>query len=109
MSREDASDSAALSWLRATDWFWMIVGGFYLLGYLFWYVPALSGLPATLRDPPERFPWHWPLDFLVTALAATVLLRLGFGRATRLAAVTGADTRDPGTEGARPTSDRPER
>ena len=23
------------SWLRRTDWLWMIVGGFYLVAYLF--------------------------------------------------------------------------
>jgi hypothetical protein len=71
-------------WLRRTDWLWTIIGGFYLVAYLFWYVPALRALPDSLRDPPPRFPWHWPLDFLATGLAGSVLLVLGFGRATAL-------------------------
>jgi hypothetical protein len=73
-----------LDWLRRTDWLWTIIGGFYLVAYLFWYVPALRALPDSLQDPPPRFPWHWPLDFLATGLAGSVLLVLGFGRATAL-------------------------
>ncbi len=77
--------SPPVSWLRTTDWLWAIIGGFYLLAYLFWYVPALARLPQSLRDPPEQFPWHWPLDFVSTGLAGAVLLYLGFGWATELA------------------------
>jgi len=71
-------------WLRRTDWLWMIIGGFYLVAYLFWYIPALAALPGSVRDPPEPYPWHWTLDFLATGLAGAVLLLLGFGRATEL-------------------------
>lgn len=62
----------------------MIIGGFYLLAYLYWYIPALSALPGSVRDPPPRYPWHWTLDFVATGLAGAVLLFLGFRRATRL-------------------------
>lgn len=72
------------SWLRTTDWLWMIIAGFYLLAYLFWYLPALSRLPRSVRDPPGQFPAHWPLDFAATALSGCVLLVLGFRRATAL-------------------------
>lgn len=82
MARNDGAISTLLSWIRTTDWLWMIIGGFYLLAYLFWYVPALSGLPRSVRDPPEQFPWHWPLDFVSTGLAGSVLVGLGFRRAT---------------------------
>lgn len=71
-------------WLERTDWLWMIIGGFYLVAYLFWYIPALSGLPGSFVDPPAPFPWHWTLDFVATGLAGGVLLVLGFGRATDL-------------------------
>lgn len=71
-------------WLRRTDWLWMIIGGFYLVAYLFWYIPALWALPGSIHDPPSPFPWHWALDFLATGLAGAVLLFLGFGRATEL-------------------------
>lgn len=81
-----------VSWLRTTDWLWSIVGGFYLLAYLFWYVPALAGLPGSLRDPPDQFPWHWPLDLVATGLAGGVLLLLGFRRATAFAEASGNAT-----------------
>lgn len=80
------SGSTALEWLRRTDWLWMIIGGFYLVAYLYWYIPALAALPRSVRDPPEPFPWHWTLDLLATGLAGAVLLVLGFGRATELSA-----------------------
>ena len=32
-------------WLRRVEWLWMIIGGFYLVAYLFWYIPALEDLP----------------------------------------------------------------
>lgn len=89
------------SWLRATDWLWMIIGGFYQLAYLFWYIPALSRLPRSVRDPPGQFPWHWPLDFTATAVSGGVLLLLGFQRATSLS--TGsrdAEREIPRTPGA---------
>lgn len=73
-----------VGWLRRTDWLWSIVGGFYLLAYLFWYLPALLRLPESVRDPPEGFPWHWTLDFLVTGLTGSALVFLGFQRATDL-------------------------
>lgn len=74
----------ARDWLRRTDWLWTIIGGFYLVAYLYWYVPALAALPDSVRDPPPRYPWHWTLDFLATGLAGSVLLFLGFRRATEL-------------------------
>lgn len=75
---------SAIRWLDRVDWLWMIVGGFYLLAYLFWYIPVLAGLPVSVTNPPAPFPWHWPLDFLATAVAGAVLLFLGFLRATDL-------------------------
>jgi bacteriorhodopsin len=77
-------DSGLASWLRRTDWLWMIVGGFYLVAYLFWYLPALRGLPGSAGDPPGRYPWHWTLDFAATGVAGAVLVYLGFRRATEL-------------------------
>lgn len=74
-----------LSWLRTTDWLWMIIGGLYLLAYQFWYLPALAGLPDSVYDPPGQFPWHWPLDLASTGLAGGALLALGFRRATEFA------------------------
>lgn len=71
-------------WLRRTDWLWAIIGGFYLLAYLFWYLPALRALPESASDPPAPFPRHWTLDFVATGLAGAVLLFLGFDRATEL-------------------------
>ncbi|WP_435175435.1 hypothetical protein [Halorussus sp. AFM4] len=85
MAATDGDTSRVVSWLRTTDWLWMIIAGFYLLAYLFWYVPALARLPRSARDPPEQFPWHWPLDFATTALSGGVLLLLGFRRATEFA------------------------
>lgn len=82
MAPSDDAVSTLIWWLRTTDWLWTIIGGFYLLAYLFWYIPALSELPRSLQDPPEQFPWHWSLDFVVTALTGGVLLLLGFLRAT---------------------------
>jgi amino acid transporter len=73
-------------WLRRTEWLWMIIGGFYLVAYLFWYIPALRELPDSVRDPPAPYPWHWTLDFVATGVAGGVLLVLGFGRATELTA-----------------------
>lgn len=75
---------AIRAWLERTDWLWLIIGGFYLVAYLYWYIPALYALPGSVRDPPPRFPWHWPLDFVATGLAGSVLLFLGFSRATDL-------------------------
>ncbi len=72
-------------WVHRTDWLWLILGGFSLLGYLFWYDEALATLPGSLRDPPDDYPPHWPLDFAVTGLAGGVLTYLGFRRATDLA------------------------
>ncbi|MFB6252832.1 MAG: hypothetical protein ABEI27_14315 [Halobellus sp.] len=69
----------------------MIIGGFYLVAYLFLSIPALKTLPDGVRDPPARFPWHWTLDFLVTGLAGGVLLFLGFRRATDLTMAPGGD------------------
>lgn len=76
----------AVAWLRRTDWLWEIVGGFYLLAYLYWYLPALLRFPESVREPPEGFPWHWTLDFVVTAATGLVLVFLGFRRATELSA-----------------------
>lgn len=72
------------AWLRRIDWLWMVIGGFYLVAYLYWYIPALKALPDSIRDPPSPFPWHWTLDFLATGMAGGVLLYLGFRRATEL-------------------------
>jgi amino acid transporter len=62
----------------------MIIGGFYLVAYLYWYIPALAALPGSVRDPRSPFPWHWTLDFAATGVAGGVLLYLGFGRASSL-------------------------
>lgn len=75
---------ALLDWLERVEWLWMIIGGFYLVAYLFWYIPALSALPGSVVTPPSPFPWHWTLDFLATGIAGGVLLVLGFLRATKL-------------------------
>jgi bacteriorhodopsin len=72
------------NWLRRVDWLWMIIGGFYLVAYLFWYIPALKALPGSVRDPPSPYPWHWTLDFVATGVAGGVLLVLGFTRASEL-------------------------
>lgn len=47
-------------------------------------IPALSTLPESVRDPPEQFPRHWPLDFVATALTGGTLLLFGFRPATGL-------------------------
>ncbi|AZH26929.1 hypothetical protein [Haloplanus aerogenes] len=79
-------------WLRRVDWLWMIIGGFYLVAYLFWYIPALKALPESIREPPAPYPWHWTLDFAATGIAGGVLLFLGFSRATEsTASGDGAD------------------
>lgn len=72
------------SWLERTAWLWAIIGGFYLVAYLYWYVPALVRFPRSLWDPPAGFPWHWSLDFVATGVTGSVLLFLGFRRATEL-------------------------
>jgi hypothetical protein len=64
----------------------MLIGGFYLVAYLYWYVPALKALPESLGDPPAPYPWHWTLDFAATGVAGGILLFLGFRRATALTA-----------------------
>lgn len=84
VAQNEDTVSILVSWLQTTDWLWMIVAGFYLLAYLFWYIPALLRLPQSVRDPPEQFPWHWPLDFSSTGLSGGILLLLGFRRATEL-------------------------
>ena len=73
-------------WIQRTGWIWEVIGGFFLIAYLFWYIPALANLPKSLRDPPEPYPWHWTLDFTATAMAGVMLLYLGFRRAFSLAA-----------------------
>lgn len=85
MTQNEVAESRLFRWLRTVDWLWMIIGGFYLLAYLFWFIPALSRLPESVRDPPEQFPWHWPLDFVATGLTGVVLLLMGFRRATEFA------------------------
>lgn len=92
MAPTDADASALGAWLRRTDWLWLVIGGFYQLAYLFWYIPAISRLPGSVRDPPERFPWHWPLDLASTGVSGAALLYLGFRRA---AALTAARDDDP--------------
>lgn len=76
-------DTTAL--VQRTGWVWEVIGGFFLIAYLFWYIPALAGLPKSLRDPPEPYPWHWTLDFTATAVSGVLLLYLGFRRAFTLA------------------------
>lgn len=75
---------ALLDWLTRLDWLWMIIGGFYLVAYLFWYIPAMSALPGSIMEPPHPFPWHWSLDFVATAIAGGILLVIGFLRASKL-------------------------
>ncbi|MFC5134554.1 MULTISPECIES: hypothetical protein [Haloferacaceae] len=89
-------------WLARTDWLWAVIGGFYLVAYLFWYIPVLRGLPDSVGNPPAPYPWHWPLDFAATGLAGGVLLFLGFRRAAELTAdvETTATPEAPGTDGA---------
>ncbi len=73
------------TWIKRTGWLWQVIGGFFLIAYLFWYIPALVSLPNSLRDPPEPYPWHWTLDFAATAVSGSLLLYLGFRRAFELA------------------------
>lgn len=73
-----------IDWIRRVDWLWMVIGGFYLLAYLFWYIPALKALPDSVPDPSTPYPWHWTLDFIATGITGTVLLYLGFERAAQL-------------------------
>jgi hypothetical protein len=73
-----------VAWLRRIDWLWEIIGGFYLLAYLYWYLPALLQLPESVREPSEGFPWHWTLDLVVTAVTGLALVSLGFRRAAEL-------------------------
>ena len=47
--------------------FWMIVGGFYLVAYASWYF-----------DPRNRVVLHWPIDLLVTILSGLLLVYYGF-------------------------------
>lgn len=93
------------TWLRRTDWLWMIIGGFYLIAYLYWYIPALKELPHSVRDPPSPFPWHWTLDFLATGIAGGTLLYLGFSRATELTA--GPDSNADEDKNTPTTTDSP--
>lgn len=85
----------ASEWLRRTDWLWTVIGGFYLVAYLYWYIPVLEDLPASVSDPQSPYPWHWPLDFVATGLAGGVLLFLGFRRAAEL---TRGEADEPETE-----------
>ncbi len=71
-------------WYERTAWFWMILGGFYLLVYSYWYLPALNKLPESLGDPPDQYPWHWPLDLVATVVPGVILLVGGFRRAIAL-------------------------
>ncbi len=78
----------ATRWLEAIEWVWMVIGGFFLIAYLFWYVPTLKELPGSLRHPPAPFPWHWTLDFTATAASGLALIYLGFRRANDRARAT---------------------
>lgn len=70
--------------IKELRWLWEIIGGFYLLAYLYWYIPALESLPTSFLNPPQPFPWHWTLDFVATGLTGVILLILGFSRARNL-------------------------
>ena len=86
-----------VSWLRRTEWLWKVIGGFFLLVYLYWYIPALRELPGSALEPPEGdvlYARHWTIDFVSTAVAGVALLYLGFKTAFDL---SGRDA-DPGTE-----------
>ena len=78
-------------WYDRSNWLWMILGGFYLLVYSYWYMPALGHLPKSLWDPPARFPFHWPLDLVATVVSGLVLLYFGFRRALELGATPQSD------------------
>ena len=69
------------SWLRRTEWLWKVIGGFFPLVYLYWYIPALRELPGSATEPPEGdvlYARHWTIDFVSTAVAGVALLYLGF-------------------------------
>ena len=77
------------AWLRRTEWLWKIIGGFFLLAYLYWYLPLLRALPGSAIEPTEgrlSYARHWTLDFVATALAGGILLYLGFRSAAELTA-----------------------
>ena len=52
-SAEPPTGPGVLGWLRRTDWLWMIIGGFYLVAYLYWYIPALRARTGR-RAVPRR-------------------------------------------------------
>lgn len=85
---------AVTTWLDRTGWLWMIIGGLFLIAYLFWYIPTLKALPGSLREPPEPYPWHWTLDFLATATSGSVLVYLGVRRGVSLADAEGSPASD---------------
>jgi len=64
MSRHPLSALRKIIELRAM---WEIIGGFYLIAYCFWY------LPASNRVVP-----HWPLDLAFTLAAGSMLFFFGF-------------------------------
>ena len=72
------------NWFERTSWLWMILGGFYLLAYTYWYIPAFRELPGSISNPPAPYPWHWPLDVVATVVPGTVLMFFGFRRASEL-------------------------
>ena len=71
-------------WYERTSWLWMILGGFYLLVYTYWYIPAFRELPGSISNPPAPYPWHWPLDVVATVVPGAILVFFGFHRATEL-------------------------
>ena len=78
-------------WYERTNWLWMILGGFYLLVYTYWYIPAFRSLPESITNPPAPYPWHWPLDVVATFIPGVVLLLFGFRRVTELTSSSGVD------------------
>ncbi len=90
------------NWLTRIDRLWMVIGGFYLIGYLYRYISALKILSESVGDSPAPYPRHWPLDFVATGMAGGVPLFPGFRRTTELtraAAVETAETVEPGAPG----------
>lgn len=71
-------------WYERTSWLWMILGGFYLLVYTYWYIPAFRTLPESITNPPAPYPWHWPLDVVATFVPGVVLLYFGFRRVAEI-------------------------
>ena len=61
-------------------WLWEIFGGFYLVAYLFWYIP-----------PSNRIVPHWPLDFAITAISGVLLLYFGFNEVLQYRHPSGTD------------------